>query len=61
MATQPRPSLRDSCVLVLAKGLHVVPLATFTAHVLSEDVLLALLAVRAAASCVPGVSCWRQD
>jgi hypothetical protein len=29
--------------------------------VLSEDVLLALLAVRAAASCVPGVSCWRQD
>lgn len=55
MATQPRPSLRDVCVLALAKRLHVVPLATFTAHVLSEDVLLALLAVRAAAC-----ACWRE-
>ena len=49
MATQPRPSLRDACVVALVKQLHAVPRSTFAAVAWNEDVLLALLAVRAAA------------
>ena len=47
MATQPRPSLRDVCVVALSKQLHATPRATFAAVAWNEDVLLELLAVRA--------------
>ena len=47
MATQPRPSLRDACVVALSKQLHATPRAMFAAVAWNEDVLLELLAVRA--------------
>ena len=39
-------SLRDSCVVALAKHLHTVRLSEFTAVVWPEDCLLALLQAR---------------
>ena len=61
MATQPRPSLRDACVVALVKRLHIVPLTEFVAVPLAEDVLLALLAVRSARACDARAAVDRRD